>query len=528
MRKIYAGLLAALALAAAPAEAQVSKSTLLTQISTNLPDNTSFQITPAGVRAVLNNIVLSYLDSSTPPTITAPVTITVPSNTNTHGLIINFNGTAAGQPGNICGKPVPTYNGICINGDNAAHGNAFFYDFVIVHLFGGSSLTGSVNGTLEWMIQTAASSSSNPERFYAAVSGISDTRSGDGGTNTGAGSQGAYFGGNFQVRWSAPNLFDTTATEFDNYGASTGTTRYNWGINIVSFNSVQGASSDAGIIIYSGGASTSDGITYGPGVGFHQGISFAEIANAGLPPIDSGGTVIGTHLETLAFFSAAKGIDFANFHFSGNAWSSTGFTVSGAGNVTIGVNGQGAAPQLQFAGQTSQNVNLTPQANAGNATLTLPNTTGTLVSNVNAPLSESATTGAVSCTGCLYMSAPTSINFNVANTDTSVTFNCNGTTSCIPQNVQFYNCTGINTTATWGLFTNTGGTGVAIIGAGTVGAVSSTAANTANNSAATNISTSIAITPASLPTPNTLFLRVGTAQGGTSVCSAEMQVKPAQ
>ena len=384
MRAFLLALLLSLTPALMPTlmQAQQSKSTILTQITTNLPDNTTNQITPAGVRSVLNNIVNSYVDfiactsqggivywNATPaptclasgavntvltsngllsnpswkspnisPFLTAPVTITVPSNSITQGLVINAAGTAGGFPPTLCGKPLAVYNGICINGDNAAHGTGFSNDFGIVHLYGGSSLTGNPNGIFEWLIQTAASSASNTFRDYVAVAGISDTRSGDGGTNTGAGALGSYFGMNAQVRWSATNLAGTTAMEFDNYGSAAGTTKYNWGLNIVSFNSVQGASSDAAVIIYSGGSTTSDSITYGPGVGFHQGISFAEISANGLSPVDSGATVIGTHLETLTHFNAATGIDFTKFTFSGNAWQSNNYSVTQGGFVNIGPN----------------------------------------------------------------------------------------------------------------------------------------------------------------------------------------------
>jgi hypothetical protein len=101
----------------------------------------------------------------------------------------------------------------------------------------------------------------------------------------------------------------------------------------VSFNAVQGPSNDSAIVIYSGNLSPSNGNTYGPGVGFHNGLCFAEIASTGRPPVDSSATLIGTHLETLSSFAAANGVDLRNFTFSNLAFASSGFYVDGFGNV---------------------------------------------------------------------------------------------------------------------------------------------------------------------------------------------------
>ena len=70
---------------------------------------------------------------------------------------------------------------------------------------------------------------------------------------------------------------NATAHEFDVYNAAGCSVKWNWGINIVSFNAVQGSSNDAAIVIYSGNLAPSNGNNYGPGVGFHNGLCFAEI-----------------------------------------------------------------------------------------------------------------------------------------------------------------------------------------------------------------------------------------------------------
>jgi hypothetical protein len=199
--------------------------------------------------------------------------------------------------------------------------------------FGGTTVTGAREALLGYLFQTAATGASNTFRDYVGGVFISETSSGDGGT-LGA-EQGAYFGGNSQSRLNAgaAHILNATAHEFDVYNASGCSVKWNWGINVVSFNAVQGSSNDSAIVIYSGNLSPSNGNTYGPGVGFHNGLCFAEIASTGRPPVDSGATLIGTHLETLSSFAAANGVDLRNFTFSNLAFASPGFYVDGFGNV---------------------------------------------------------------------------------------------------------------------------------------------------------------------------------------------------
>jgi hypothetical protein len=205
--------------------------------------------------------------------------------------------------------------------------------------FGGTAVTGSREALLGYSYQTAATNASNTFRDYVGGVFIAETASGDGGT-LGA-EQGAYFGGNSQSRLNAgaSHILNATAHEFDVYNAPGCSLKWNWGINIVSFNAVQGSSNDAAIVIYSGNLAPSNGNNYGPGVGFHNGLCFAEIDSTGRPPVDSGATLIGAHLETLSSFAAANGVDLRNFSFSNLAFASPGFYVDPFGNVLTNVVG---------------------------------------------------------------------------------------------------------------------------------------------------------------------------------------------
>jgi hypothetical protein len=111
-----------------------------------------------------------------------------------------------------------------------------------------------------------------------------------------------------------------------------------------------------------------------------------------------GGTVSAASVDQLAIYTAATTVggltNLAGGILTGNASAVPSFTRT----PTLGLAGT-ATGTLTLAGATSGGAIITPQAAAGTPTLTLPNTTGTLVSNATSPMAVSATTGAVSITG---------------------------------------------------------------------------------------------------------------------------------
>lgn len=60
----------------------------------------------------------------------------------------------------------------------------------------------------------------------------------------------------------------------------------------------------------------------------------------------------------------------------------------------------GTTGTLRFVGSSSGTVTVTPQATAGSPTITWPNTTGTVATNVSGPILLNAVTGNISCTTC--------------------------------------------------------------------------------------------------------------------------------
>jgi len=398
-----------------------------------------------------------------------PLVISPPANSTTQGLLINQSISGSTFPGFAGGSGTSStaMDGIFIPSDNGAVGAGILYDFEIVHIFGGSAATGGRVPIFGWLVQTAITNASNTNRNYTGGSSISDTRTGDGGTNTGAGALGAYFGANPQVRVSAAatNLFVASGAEVDNYGATGGTAKYNWGVNIANFTQVVGASSDAGLVFYTGGATG----VYGPGLGWKQGISFAETAANGLPPIASSGTVIGTHLETLGTFNVTHGVDFTGFTFSGSAFKSNGFSVDGTGGI----------------------------------------------------LSKGLTVATFDQIGFTRIKL-TGVNFNSANTDNAIPVPLPpGVSRYQVQSVRLNNASASISTATIGVFTGTGGGGQTIAANQAV-TVTATAADTNNNSQ------NLTITNAGTEAYNdaTLQVRIGTAQGSAATADVVIIIVP--
>lgn len=91
------------------------------------------------------------------------------------------------------------------------------------------------------------------------------------------------------------------------------------------------------------------------------------------------------------------------------------FSVSNSSVVAVGVSGSQSGSFLLY-GSSTGSVTITPQATAGSPTLTLPNTSGTLVSSAVAPLSISATTGAISLGGLTSVSQGDIFYGSAANT----------------------------------------------------------------------------------------------------------------
>jgi len=101
---------------------------------------------------------------------------------------------------------------------------------------------------------------------------------------------------------------------------------------------------------------------------------------------------------------------------------------------------------------------------------------------------------------------------NSANTDTIVPLNLLPGANFIIRQINFNNASISLTTATIGVFTGAGGTGTTIMANA---ALSSCTAPTVNFDA-TVVGQSTVLNQATIPNPNNLYIRVGTAQGAAA------------
>lgn len=220
------------------------------------------------------------------------------------------------------------------------------YDSVVYHTFGGSTVQGARCGSLAFIAITAATSPSNTLRDYTGGAWGAEINScGDNGTNLipfggGAGAAGTLFGGNIysqifgSIGSPSNNWLEICGLEIDMFGTANVSMCYNLGLTLVSINATQGTVLDAAIVLYSGAQAF-----WGPGVGFKNGLVFAELDGNGLVPISASGTLISGHVGTLSSIPVTNGVDLRLFTFSGNAYQSPGFQIDPTGGGWFSKNG---------------------------------------------------------------------------------------------------------------------------------------------------------------------------------------------
>jgi hypothetical protein len=227
---------------------------------------------------------------------------------------INAGGTTSDNPHNL--------HSFVINSDNITDtaGPGFVNGVYIQHNFGGTALKGgrqalSVLGQL-----TAPTSSSNPNRNYAAAM-LSMVASSDNGTAQSP--QGAFFAMNPSAIALAgtSNILELTGGELNISARSGSSVWYKAGFSIASYpdDAVQGSAFDAALMI--SGQS-------GSPVGWRNGVQFS--ASNGSQPMNTNGTLISTNGAS----SVTNGIDISSYSYSGAAIRTPGFTVDGSGNVS--------------------------------------------------------------------------------------------------------------------------------------------------------------------------------------------------
>lgn len=211
--------------------------------------------------------------------------------------------------------------------DDTLNDGADFVDAVtLAHYFGGSSVQGGRQTFASYGYLTAATSASNTNRNYVAIQGVETAQTGDGGTS------GSPLGAIFAGGWSAVAqsgagyLNNLTAGEFNVSELSSQQTYYKSIIQLASNvgDAYRGSHYDAILSISAQTNTLANG-------GWLNGILFSK-AN-GAAPVGTDGSLISA-MDSL---SVLNGIDFSNVTFSGSAFASSGFSVDGSGNTTVGI-----------------------------------------------------------------------------------------------------------------------------------------------------------------------------------------------
>jgi hypothetical protein len=204
--------------------------------------------------------------------------------------------------------------------------------------YGGATQRGQRFALFGQTVQTAPNTGPGTTAG-AGIQALGQTNTGDGGTVSAP--AGTYFGGNF-IAACTGFVINCFGTENDlwtdaNYGGF-----YSAAVTATNAAAKQGSKVDAGFLIYSGGQipAARGGGPWGPGVGFHCGLCFAELSSNKLVPVDVGGTLIGSYWSSLTPPTVAYGVDFGDgvntgFVFSSAAFRSKGFAVDPNGNVAM-------------------------------------------------------------------------------------------------------------------------------------------------------------------------------------------------
>jgi hypothetical protein len=193
--------------------------------------------------------------------------------------------------------------------------------------FGGPNTIGGLNAIEVDGQLTAPTSASNTNRNYVASFGQMTALTGDGGTNSMGGAQGAVFGSNFygHLAAGAINLLNVSASEFDVQADAGSSVAAKTGIQISlnAADAVQGSLQDSAITLGNQNPS---------GPGFKNFLEVGNHYSAG-KPISAGGTILKLFPGEYPSAGLLNGIDFSDWTFTGKYFNSINFQVDESGAV---------------------------------------------------------------------------------------------------------------------------------------------------------------------------------------------------
>jgi hypothetical protein len=248
-----------------------------------------------------------------------------------------------------------------VTADTADVGTDFMIAHRVRHIFGGTATKGARIAQYVQSYQTAATSTTNLFKNFVAHQASMYANFSEGGTNTGAGAKGSFFGGGsaLYVAAAATNLYATTMHEFNSFITAGSSMRYNLGVAIAGANAVRGTDYDCALSI----SGLTDTITH---AGWKTGILFSAVNGA--EPFYASSTLI----QTASTGTISRGIDFSTHTITNEiikgAYSSlsenTLYLGDTAGNSTIAVNGASTNANLLLYSKGTGSVYLKSSAGA--------------------------------------------------------------------------------------------------------------------------------------------------------------------
>lgn len=460
-----------------------------------------------------------------------------------------------------------TPNLFYIPGDTYDAGGNFVSGVQVSHSFGGAATKGGRIGFFSSLGLTSPTHVDNPNRNYVGLQGTGYATSGDGGTDTGAGAKGAVFGigAHGYLHAGVTNALNVTGGEADVTVEAGSTVRFKtgWQISSHHLDVVAGVDVDAGLSI----------TRQVGGIGFRYAVDFSDFG--GLGPTTATGTLVGATNPLGTTLTAANGVDLRNYAFSNLAFASNGISVDGVGNIsapTITLTGNGVSSPIVNGGvavnsslllYSTFGVGTTDfvEVRVGNAGATKAGRfthNGGLAVGPTAIAAGDPGAGIVAATGFtgawngttipvakggtgattsagvqalvqpgLMYTAPVTVNFNSANTDTAIPFTLpTGMTRILGWRVHVYGATASLTAANFGIFPATVGAGTALIGAGSTLTITTGTDSSANNAQSNALTQATTYVAASLATPNTVYFRVGTAVGSAATAQVVIEYYP--
>ena len=230
------------------------------------------------------------------------------------------------------------YNRILINRDRLAEPANSIFGFRVIHNTSGGLTSGQRAALAGHIIISAADDPTNPLPIFAGAAGIAQASSSMNGTDTGSGARGRLIGTNPNsiLASGATNWFSNDGVEINTAIRTGASSRIHAGILVAQYDdhAVSGAELDAGLRFanQSGAVGWED-----------YGIVF-DANTSGVGTLFKSTAKV---IATIGSVSIAGGIDFTSATFSGNAFASTGFTVTGAGIIITGHTASIAASATQ-------------------------------------------------------------------------------------------------------------------------------------------------------------------------------------